>query len=122
MINGLTQNHFLMINKEYKIKNLIGGKDMKMTKCPICGYKKFKDEHYAEEGYGIVEQHCYCDRCGYMIGQCYSEPIDGFYPPIKRGSKDYKGIYHPKNWRKRKRMKRKYNIKYGNKNWMLIFI
>jgi len=95
---------------------------MRTIKCPICGYKKFKDGHYAEECYGIVEQHCYCDRCGYMIEQCYSEPVEGFYPHIKRGGKDYKGVYHPKNQRKRKRMKRKYNIKYGNKDWMLMFI
>ena len=95
---------------------------MKVNKCPICGYEGFKDIHYTEEYWGIVEQHCYCDRCGYVVEQCYSKPIEGFYPPIRSGCKDHNGVYHPKNWRKRKRIKRKYGIKYGNKDWMLQFI
>ena len=94
----------------------------KNTKCPVCGYEKYKDIHYAEECYGIVEQHCFCDRCGYVIEQCYSEPAKGFYPPIKKGHKDSKGIYCPKNFRKRKRIKRKYNIKYSNNDWKLTLI
>ena len=95
---------------------------MKANKCPICGYEGFKDVHYAEWGWGIVEQHCYCDRCGYVVERSYSKPVVGFDPPIRRGFKDYNGVYHPKNWRKRKRIKRKYGIKYGNKDWMLQFI
>ena len=95
---------------------------MRTTKCPICGYKKFKDEHYTEGWFGIVEQHCYCDRCGYTIEQAYSEPIGGFRPPIRRGGKDSQGVYHPKNRRKRARVKRKYGIKYSNEDRMLMFI
>lgn len=95
---------------------------MKTTNCPICGYKKFKDEHYTEEYYGIVEQHCYCYRCGYTIEQCYSEPVEGFDLPIKKGFKICDGIYIPKNWRKRRRVKRKYGIKYDNKSFMLRYV
>ena len=84
---------------------------MKTTKCPICGYDKFKDEHYAED--------CYCYRCGYRIEQCYSEPVEGFDLPIRKGYKICDGVYIPKNWRKRKRVKRKYGIKYKNKDWTL---
>ena len=94
----------------------------KNTKCPICSYKKYKDVHYTEECYGIVEQHCYCDRCGFVIEQAYSEPIYGFYPPTRKGYKDHNGVYHPKNIKRRKRMKRKYNIKYSNDDWKLTLI
>lgn len=57
---------------------------MKVNKCPICGYEGFKDVHYAEEYWGIVEQHCYCDRCGYVIEQCYSEAIEGVLSSNKK--------------------------------------
>lgn len=90
--------------------------------CPICGYKKYRYVSYAEECYGIVEQHGYCDHCGYTVEQTYSVPIDGFYPMICKGGKDYFGQYHAKNCRKRKRVKRKFNIKYGNDDWKLMFI
>jgi hypothetical protein len=94
----------------------------KLHKCPICEYKKYRYTRYTEMEWGTVEQHGYCERCGYTIEQAYSHPIDGFYPPIRRGGKDYKGVYSPKNWRKRARVKRKYGIKYGNKDWMLMYI
>ena len=32
------------------------------------------------------------------------------------------GVYHPKNWRKRARVKNKYGIKYGSKDWKLMYI
>ena len=78
--------------------------------------------HYSEYGIGIVEQHGYCDSCGYIVEQAYSKPIEGFLPPIRRGGKDDQCIYHPKNWRKRKRMKRKFQIKYKNEDRMLAYI
>lgn len=90
--------------------------------CPVCGYREYKYIQYTEFGWGTVEQHGYCDRCGYTIEQSYSPTIEGFQPPIRRGGRDYKGIYHSKNWRKRVRMKRKYGIKYGNNDWMLALI
>jgi len=93
----------------------------KLHKCPICGYKKYRYICYTED-WGTVEQHGYCERCGYTIEQVYSNPIDGFYPPRRRGGKNFKGVYYPKNWRKRARVKRKFGIKYGNKDWMLIYI
>lgn len=91
----------------------------KITKCPVCG-GKFYIEEYAEE-YWTVEVHNYCDRCGYREEQCYNEGFCGFEPPIKKGFKVYKR-YIKKNIRKRKRIKRKYNIKYGNKDWIFNYI
>ena len=41
--------------------------------CPICKSKEWKYTHYTEECWGIVEQHGYCNHCGYMIEQCYSD-------------------------------------------------
>lgn len=90
--------------------------------CPICNYDKYEYKSYTENGWGVVEQYGYCDRCGYMIDQCYSRPIDGFCPPRKRGGKGYLGVYYPKNSRKRKRIKRRYNIKYGSEDWKLRYI
>lgn len=90
-------------------------------KCPICNYTKYRYVSYAEE-MGIVERHGYCKRCGYTIEQTYSPIIEGFTPPIKRGGRVYKNVYIAKNVRKRKHMKRKHNIKYGNKDYMLMFI
>ena len=89
--------------------------------CPVCG-GKFKVEEYTEEYWGVVERHNYCDRCGYREEQAYSECICGFEPPIKKGYRGYKDKYIKKNIRKRKRIKRKYNIKYGDKNWLFNYI
>jgi hypothetical protein len=91
-----------------------------IEKCPVCG-GKFKVEEYTEEYWGVVERHNYCDRCGYREEQCYSEVLYGFEPPIRKGGKGYKK-YIKKNIRKRKRIKRKYNIKYGNKDWIFNYI
>jgi len=57
---------------------------MKTTNCPICGYKNFIDDHYTEECYGIIEQHCYCYRCGYTVEQYHSESVEGFDLPVKK--------------------------------------
>ena len=92
-----------------------------MRRCPVCNSDKYRYVSYAEECYGIVEQHGRCNRCGYVIEQCYSFPVDGFEPIIRRGHKCL-NKYYPKNKRKRLRMKRKYGIKYGNKDWMLMYI
>ena len=95
---------------------------MRNTTCPICGFKDYQYVQYAEEYWGIVERHGYCDRCGYMIEQAYSEPIDGFLPDIKKGYKDRQGVYHPKNTRKRARIRRKYHIKKPDNGWLLQMI
>lgn len=93
---------------------------MTIEKCPICGSKQYTDRYYTEECWGIVEEHAYCERCGYTIEMAYSEPIVGFYPPLKKGYKNkWNGKYYNKDIRKRKRMKRKYNIKYDSKNLWL---
>ena len=55
-----------------------------------------------------VEQHGYCDRCGFMIEQVYSPSFECF-SDRKKGFKDYKGIYHAKNVKKHKRIRRKCN-------------
>ena len=90
--------------------------------CPVCDYNKYRYVYYTEWGWGTVEQHGYCERCGYTVEQAYSETIVGFTLPARRGWRDRFGKYHEKNIRKRKRMKRKYNIKYSNEDWMLNFI
>ena len=97
-------------------------KDNRKCLCPICGFKGYKYEYWTEYGIGVVERHGYCDRCGYTVEQAYSGVIDGFMPDITRGYKDYQDNYHPKNTRKRTRMRRKYNIKRSNRDYLLQFI
>ena len=82
----------------------------KVVECPICNSKNFDYVSYSEECYGIVEQHGYCHRCGYRIEQVYSPIYDAFID-IKRGYKDYNGIYHPKDVKRHKRIRRKLSIK-----------
>lgn len=94
---------------------------MKIERCPICGSKKWKYVSYAEGFYGIIEQHGYCERCGYTVEQSYSQPIAGFELNQTRGRK-YNGKWYGKNTRKRKRMKRKYGIKHTNKDWIFFLI
>ena len=89
--------------------------------CPVCNSKDYKYVYYTEEYWGIVEQHGYCERCGYIIEQAYSQPIEGFKLDRKRGYK-LKGKWYAKNTRKRKRMRRKYNIKHTSQDWMLDMI
>ena len=77
--------------------------------CPYCGYKGFKsDSHY--ESLGLVEQHEYCNGCGYILEMAYSSPISGIELDIRKGHKEF-GTYIPKNIRKRKRYRRKGNVK-----------
>lgn len=89
------------------------------TTCPICKSKTFDYHSYSEWGWGTVEQHGYCDRCGYTIEQAYSSAMDGFLD-IKKGFKNSFGEYYPKNIRKHKRIRRKLNIKNIdiNPEWM----
>lgn len=82
----------------------------KIIECPICRSKTFEYVSYSEECYGTVEQHGYCDRCGYTIEQSYSPVYEAFYD-IKRGYKDALGRYHPKNVKRHRRIRRKLNIK-----------
>lgn len=77
-------------------------------KCPICHHNTFNYVAYSEYGWGTVEQHGYCDRCGFMVEQIYSHPFGCFFDR-KKGFKDYKGIYHSKNVKKHKRARRKCN-------------
>ena len=77
--------------------------------CPICHHNTFDYVSYSEYEWGVVvEQHGYCDRCGYMIEQVYSPSFECFFDR-KKGFKDYKGIYHSKNVKKHKRIRRKCN-------------
>ncbi len=84
-----------------------------MSKCPVCGSEKYKDVHYAEETWGIVEEHSSCPRCGYRVEMCYSEPICGFPFPKRKGNYNkLDGRYYPKDIRHVRRMERKYKIKH----------
>lgn len=91
-------------------------------RCPICNSVKYRYVYYTEECWGIVEQHGYCSQCGFTIEQCYSDTITDFTPAIRKGSTGYKNQYISKNIRKRKRYKRKFKIKYGNKDWQLSYL
>lgn len=87
-----------------------------MIKCPICNSKTFEYESWHED-MGTVEQHGYCDRCGYYVEQAYSLPISGIYPPRRRGYKNkWNGKYYAKNIRKRMRLKKKLGLKYKNED------
>lgn len=79
--------------------------------CPVCKSEKdFYYVSYSEIMWGTVEQHGSCERCGFFIEQAYSPSVSGIRD-IRRGFRDYKGIYHAKNLRKHKRIRRVYNIK-----------
>ena len=83
---------------------------MNIIECPICHSKTFDYVSYSEEYYGIVEQHGYCERCGYRVEQVYSPVYEAFLD-IKKGFKDALGNYHQKNVKRHKRIRRKQNIK-----------
>ncbi len=55
-------------------------------KCPMCKSKTFDYCSYSEYGWGIVEQHGYCKRCGYVVEQAYSPAMEAFLD-IKKGFK-----------------------------------
>lgn len=83
---------------------------IQFMECPVCKSKTFRYCYFSECYWGIVEQHGYCDRCGYTVEQAYSPVYEAFYD-IKRGFKDVSGRYHSKNVKRHKRIRRKLNIK-----------
>ena len=83
---------------------------MEKTICPICKSKTFNYVSYSECDWGIVEQHGYCDRCGYVVEQAYSSVYKAFWD-IKRGFRHPSGKYYPKNVKKHKRIRKKLGIK-----------
>ncbi len=92
-------------------------------KCPICGTTKFRSSVYYEE-MGRVEEHTYCEQCGYTVEMAYGPTIVGFRPTVTKGRRNkYDGKFYPKNIRKRARLHRKFNIKRNsNKDRMLLYI
>ncbi len=91
-----------------------------ISKCPICNSPNYRYVSYSEFGWGSVEQHGYCDRCGYVVEQAYSQPIVGFTLDRKRGYRNpFDGKYYPNNVRMRKRLHRKYGIKHRPEDRML---
>ena len=81
-----------------------------LIECPICHIKTFEYIFFSEDGWGIVEQHGYCDKCGYTVEQAYSPVYEAFYD-IKKGYKDALGRYHPKNVKRHKRIRRRLDPK-----------
>ena len=92
----------------------------KFIKCPVCESQTFDYISYSEYGHGTVEQHGYCDRCGYRVEQAYSGALEAFYDR-KKGYKNYFGKYYPKNTKKHKRVRRKLNIKNIEVNPIWVF-
>ena len=81
-----------------------------IIKCPICESKTFEYYSQSEYGWGIVEQHGYCHRCGYVVEQSYSSVYDAFWD-VKRGFKLPSGKYVSKNVKRHKKIRRKLNVK-----------
>lgn len=90
-----------------------------IIRCPICHADTFEYFLVSEFGFGIVEQHGYCDRCGYTVEQAYSPVYAGFCD-IVRGFKKYNGEYVSKNAKRHRRVRRKLNINKADVNpiWM----
>ena len=53
--------------------------------CPICGTNN-KREVYTEDGIGVVEEHYFCDYCGYAEEMAYSP---GFSTIVKGKGRTY---------------------------------
>ena len=81
-----------------------------IIECPICESKTFEYISYYDAMYGIVEQHGYCRRCGYIIEQSYNEPLEAFWD-VERGFKHPAGYYVPRNVERHRRIRRKLGIK-----------
>lgn len=79
-------------------------------KCPICKTKTFEYCSYSEFGWGTVEQHGSCSRCGFIVEQAYSPTFCCFWD-IEKGFKHPNGTYYAKNVKKHKRTRRKLGIK-----------
>ena len=82
----------------------------RIVQCPMCSSNEFEYVSYSEYGWGTVEQHGYCHRCGYIVEQAYSPVYDAFWD-VKRGFKLPSGEYVPKNVKRNKRIRRKLGIK-----------
>lgn len=85
-----------------------------MNKCPICGRKTFDYHSYKEDCWGAyitVEEHGYCDSCGYRLERAYSEPYEWFEDVKKGFKREYDGVYVKKDARKHKRNRKKSNVK-----------
>ena len=91
-----------------------------LIECPICHIKTFEYISFSEDGWGIVEQHGYCDKCGYTVEQAYSPVYEAFYD-IKKGYKDALGRYHPKNVKRYKRIRKRLDTKNIDVNPSWIF-
>lgn len=78
--------------------------------CPMCKSKTFDYVSYSEFGWGTVEQHGFCHRCGFVVEQAYSPTMTCFLD-IKKGFKNYFGEYVPKNVKKHKKIRKKQGIK-----------
>ena len=83
---------------------------MNKIECTICKSKTFNYISYSEYEWGTVEQHGYCDRCGYIVEQAYSPVYEAFLD-IKRGFKNSSGEYVPKNVKRHKRIRKRHGIK-----------
>ena len=81
-----------------------------IIECPICKSKTFEYVAYSTDECGIVEQHGYCHRCGYIVEQAYSPVYEAFWD-IEKGFRLPSGEYAPKNVKRHKRIRRKLGIK-----------
>lgn len=43
--------------------------------CPICGKQNNYEAYYEE--CGLVEEHYYCNQCGYFIDSAYGQESEG---------------------------------------------
>lgn len=88
--------------------------------CPICSSSSFDYTSYSEYGWGTIEQHGYCDRCGYTVNQAYS-PVYEAFCDIKKGFKRPDGKYVEKNAKRHKRIRRKFDTKHIEVNPVWVY-
>lgn len=81
----------------------------KEEKCPICKSRKWHYVSYSEEYWGTVEQHGYCERCGYIVEQAYSKEMLAFVD-TRKGYKLENGKYIEKNEKRHRRIRKKLEI------------
>ena len=79
----------------------------RLSGCPVCGAVAFDYCSYSESGWGIVEQHGYCRRCGYSIEQAYGPAMECFIDTRKGFGHPVSGVYVPKDMRRHRRVRRK---------------
>lgn len=93
------------MKKKRKVRN-----GYKLMRCPVCKSETFEYTSMSEYGIGTVEEHGNCSRCGYVVEQAYS-PVYEAFRDVHRGYRTSSGKYVPKNIRKHKRIRRKFNVK-----------